>query len=528
MSFIQNFFTSRDNNANAATYVGQQDRLWYNPITQTMYVSDGVTPGGIPVNLATGANITANVLTVNTITSTSGNVGVTSNLVISGNISPAGANKIGGIFPGPGVVIGTNGQLTIDSANLPVSFGNFYANNNVLSIVNVDEDMILKTDGNAEIQLVGNIGFYKPDGIPPNVANRFAFFNSDGQASFFIPATDPLAGAFKIIGSNTGNVYPPLNNGVMLQITGQTGDASRLYNDSVGSFSAFVGRRLNGTIASPTAVQAGDEIIRISSTGYNGNTIPGTAGARIVFQAMENFTPTTNGSNLSFWSTAVGSNTLTKIATVDVANGFNATKFTTAGTVSATGNITGGNINTVNVSLTGNVIGNVITGGVISASGNVTGGNILTGGLISATGNIYGGNVLFDSGIISGTGNVISGNTIVEGVIRYDQATNNATANGFNKTGGTVTANGRTGQLTSLADLLAKGAAGTFTVNNNYITSAKDVVIINIASGGSTNSYAVAVTAVNSAGSFQVTVTNNGSGGLSEALVFNFAVIKVS
>ena len=91
-----------------------------------------------------------------------------------------------------------------------------------------------------------------------------------------------------------------------------------------------------------------------------------------------------------------------------------------------------------------------------------------------------------------------------------------------------MTANGRTGQLTSNADSLARNAAGTFTVSNNYITSAKDVVIVNIASGGSANSYSVAVTAVNAAGSFQVTTCNDGSGSLSEALVFNFAVIKVS
>lgn len=50
MSFIQNFFTSRDNNSNSATYVGQQDRLWWDPVTNRIYVSDGVTPGGIPVN----------------------------------------------------------------------------------------------------------------------------------------------------------------------------------------------------------------------------------------------------------------------------------------------------------------------------------------------------------------------------------------------------------------------------------------------------------------------------------------------
>ena len=59
---IQKFFTSRDNYANASSYVGEQDRLWYNPITNCIYVSDGETPGGIPINsCGNGGGGTANI-----------------------------------------------------------------------------------------------------------------------------------------------------------------------------------------------------------------------------------------------------------------------------------------------------------------------------------------------------------------------------------------------------------------------------------------------------------------------------------
>jgi hypothetical protein len=65
-------------------------------------------------------------------------------------------------------------------------------------------------------------------------------------------------------------------------------------------------------------------------------------------------------------------------------------------TLSVTGNITGGNLNTgAQVVATGNVTGgNIVTPGLITAAGaitstaNVTGGNLRTGGVISATGNI--------------------------------------------------------------------------------------------------------------------------------------------
>lgn len=508
MSFIQNFYTSRDNKTDGNTYVGQEGRLWYNPNTNSIYVNTANVVGGTPVALATGANIVANNITVNTITSTSGTVNLTGNLVLTGNISPAGPDKIGGIFPGPGVVISNQGELTIDTANLPLSFGNFTASNNILTIVNSDENMILETQGNAEIQLIGNIGFYRTDGNTPS--GQYFQALKDGQITIYVPDSDPQSGAVKIIGSQSGNYSPPLNTGVMLQLTGQNNDASRLYNDSVGGFAAFVGRRVNGNVSNPTAIVAGDEIIRISSTGYDGTEIPGSGTARIVYQAMENYTPTARGSNLSLWATAIASNVLTQIATVDVANGVNATKFTTSGTISATGNISGGNINTTNISLTGNVIGNIITGGIVSATGNITGGNLLTANSAINTN-------------ISTTGNIIAGYTF-----RYNVATNNASATQLTNKATPVTCNGRTGQITTSNASLAKGAAVTFTVNNTYITAATDVVIVNLASGATIDAYAVAVTNINSAGSFNITLTNNGAGPLTDTIVINFAIIKVS
>jgi hypothetical protein len=58
----------------------------------------------------------------------------------------------------------------------------------------------------------------------------------------------------------------------------------------------------------------------------------------------------------------------------------------------------------------------VFVTGVVSASGNVTGGNITTAGLITATGNITGGNLTIVGGNITGA-NVISANTIIANTI---------------------------------------------------------------------------------------------------------------
>ena len=95
-----------------------------------------------------------------------------------------------------------------------------------------------------------------------------------------------------------------------------------------------------------------------------------------------------------------------------------------SGVVSASGNITGGNVlfGTGKVSGTGNVTGgNILTGGVVSATSTITGGNLATGGTASAAGNITGGNIL-TVGMVSSSGNVY-GNAILSNNYYYANGT---------------------------------------------------------------------------------------------------------
>ena len=91
------------------------------------------------------------------------------------------------------------------------------------------------------------------------------------------------------------------------------------------------------------------------------------------------------------------------------------TVFTVARALGATGTFAIANAATVGTTLSaaGNVSGgNVLTGGFVSATGNVTGGNIIAvaavnGASVSATGNVTGGNIN-TSGLVSATGNISS------------------------------------------------------------------------------------------------------------------------
>ncbi len=341
---VYEFFTSRNNGANVATFVGQAGRLFYDGTNGVIKLSDGTTPGGtfIPYNIAT-------------------------------------TSTIGGIKAGPGANVAADGTLTIDTAGLPLSFGNLSVVDTTMSTVNANADLILASNGTGNVELLGNIHFHTI--ASGGTGTPFFTASTDGQITILVPATDPLAGAVKIVGSSTGRVSPPLNTGVILQLTGNNDDASRLYNDAIGSFAAFVGRRINGNLTVPTAVTAGQEIIRFSATGHNGVTSPGTASARINFAATENYTATNFGGNIGFWACPTGSNVLIKQATIDGQSGLTATKATVQGNL------------TVDGSIIGNAVATVATLGSATVTGNVSAGNVTvnTNGTLTTPRIIYSG-----------------------------------------------------------------------------------------------------------------------------------------
>ena len=168
MSFIQNLFTSRDNNANSSTYVGQADRLWWDPVTNRFYYSDGVTPGGFPVG--GGGNTVTNKL-----------VNGAYELVLdaSGNVTAPGAiSAVGNITAN--YFVGNGSQLTgINVSTNKIFNGNSYAN-------------IAVPDGNVEINANGQSWSFGTDGnltLPGNTskinssANNFAVYTTPASTS---------------------------------------------------------------------------------------------------------------------------------------------------------------------------------------------------------------------------------------------------------------------------------------------------------------------------------------------------------
>jgi hypothetical protein len=90
-----------------------------------------------------------------------------------------------------------------------------------------------------------------------------------------------------------------------------------------------------------------------------------------------------------------------------------------------------------------------------------------------------------------------------------------------------VTLNALTGAITMQASAaLAAGAMVEFTVTNSLVGQ-RDVIVLNIGGGGTSGAYRYWISGVAN-GSFKICVENRTAGSLSEAPIFNFAVVKAS
>lgn len=133
------------------------------------------------------------------------------------------------------------------------------------------------------------------------------------------------------------------------------------------------------------------------------------------------------------------------------------------GTISAVGNITGGNL---------------ITAGSLSATGNVSGGNLVTTGniittgtvvstMMSATGTIRGGNLAVGSGFVS------AGNIISAGPISAESITaNSITVTNFSLVNISTIGNITAGNLVTSGNISAQGAlrSNSFIQANDFVT----------------------------------------------------------
>jgi hypothetical protein len=184
MSFIQKLFTSRDNQtANvddqtgnlSTTYVGQQDRIWWNPDINALYYSDGNTPGGIPIGTASGTGIplgplnsvqlnngggnfagSSNLVFSNNVLSVVGNISATGNVTASyflGNVSTTG-NIVGGNILSNSYLYANGNSIFANVAFTGnIDLGNLYIIDETIYGKNTDQDIVLTPRGTGYVSV---------------------------------------------------------------------------------------------------------------------------------------------------------------------------------------------------------------------------------------------------------------------------------------------------------------------------------------------------------------------------------------
>ena len=341
MAFIQNLFTSRDNNSDSATNVGQQGRLWWDPVTNRFYVSDGVTPGGIPVG-GGGNSVTDRLVNgdYQLILNSDGLVTAPGSLVAAGNIS---ANYF----------IGNGSQLSsITGANVTGQVGNALVATLAVVAGTVSANAqpnITSVGVLSQITVTGNVtgGNLVTAGIITSTGNIVTGANA--VVSGYVTAT----------GNVTANFF--LGNGSLL-----TGVVSSYNNASVQTFLG------SGTL-SGNIVPAGNGIVNL-----------GTPTAR--FGAVY----------LAGNSIYLGASQISANATAVVISNPAGADFVLQGTlannsVSASGNVVGANLVTAGlITATGNITGNYILGNGSQLTGLPTGGAITVlnqGNVLTTTAN---------------------------------------------------------------------------------------------------------------------------------------------
>jgi hypothetical protein len=263
-----------------------------------------------------------------------------------------------------------------------------------------------------------------------------------------------------------------------------TGNVTAGYVVANGSLlTNITGANVTGTVANATfATSAGTATSATTAATVTDATQANITSVGILtsLSATGNITGANINGNGSGLSSITGANVTGTVANATYATSAGtATSATTAGAVtsnaqanitsvgiltslSASGNINGGNLNAAGLSLSSNVVS------ALNVTGDIAGANITTPGLISATGNITGGNILGGANVnatthtgttVSVSGNITGSNTVVTTAVVVPTVRNTAAL--------TIS--------TGAGDLNLQ-PAGNVVVNSKYINGVSDPV----------------------------------------------------
>jgi len=242
-------------------------------------------------------------------------------------IAQGAFNKANNALPNTSTTFGGTLTVTGDVIANSGNIGNLTLSNNAIYSSLTSADMTIgQAIATANLIINRTTNITKDLTITGNVV-------SNGTLIDFNNSTfNPNVAFVQITASANGATVAPSNTNYMLQVTGKANSVTRVVIDSFGqnSYPVVIGRMGRGSADLPTATQNNDVMMRIVGNGYTGTQFPASSPTKIDFVAAENFSDANRGTQIQFWNTKVGTNTLSQIAT------FNADSATFTGTVAPT------------------------------------------------------------------------------------------------------------------------------------------------------------------------------------------------
>ena len=329
---------------------------------------------------------------------TTGNV-VAGNVLVVGNIGPSGdaspAPSLNGFNSVSAITLSASGNVDTGNINTAGSGGN-----------------IILTGGN----ITG-----------ANVVTANLFSGKELTIISNVAATSNVA-AINIVGNNTGNELPAYNPGVAIHISGNQDLPARIYLDAIGysnttstnAYPAFVGRAARGTVDAPSQLLGGDIIARFAGNPYNVDGFNTFTNTRIELVAAEDQTDATRGTQIEFWNTPIGSNTIAKTAV------FNSDGIRLTGTNL---NLVDGNDNDlVYISNVGEITFNGSS--TLSLNGGFHVNTVGTNNGDSNVVNYVGGAFVYGPALKDYAGNIGANNVTITSILKAPQTTKASTATG--------------------------------------------------------------------------------------------------
>ena len=386
------------------------------------------------------------------------------NLTVTGNIVAAGS--IGGSYVfGNGSFL-TGLSATYSNANV-VAYGEAGWGGNIIPSANVAYSLGNSTNWWANAWFGANTIYI--GGVGVSVANSALTVGGNPVVTANATGTSTTTGNISITGTVTGGNI--LTGGVVSAAGNVTG--GNLYIGGSATVAGNLQVQGNVTFINSNVITTNDLYIELAN---NQSTYANINGAGLAVGPA--------GTPLTYWQYNTSANAWTTNVSVSASGnitgnyfigngsqltGVQATGIGTLATLSVTGNINGGGNLVFDNASSNLTVHDGFFGGVVSATGNIRGGNINTLGLITATGNINGGNVLSD-GVICASGNVRGANINTLGLITATGTItggNILTAGNISATG-TVTGASLTGTIVtaSQTNITAVGSLGNTQISS--------------------------------------------------------------